>query len=124
MPDEEPVTKRILIADDNLGIIDALTLLFEEVGYAVETTTDAATVLTFANGYPDLLLLDVRMSGADGREICRALKSNELTKHIPVILFSAHKDAAIMAKEAGADDYLIKPFDIEDLLIKVAKYCA
>jgi CheY-like chemotaxis protein len=70
---------------------------------------------------PDLLLLDIWMSGLDGREICKALKLQDHTKHIPIILVSANRDTEQIAHDAGADDFLNKPFDMDDLLRKVAE---
>jgi DNA-binding response OmpR family regulator len=65
-------------------------------------------------------LLDVLLSGKDGRTIARQLKSQEDTKHIPIIMFSAHPSAEQTAREAGADDFIAKPFEIDDLLEKIA----
>jgi CheY-like chemotaxis protein len=70
---------------------------------------------------PDLVLLDMLLSGKDGREIVRQLKSDEKTKHIPVIMFSAHPSAERTAFEAGADDFVEKPFDIDVLLHKIER---
>ncbi len=72
--------------------------------------------------YPDALLLDVWMSGQDGREICKFLKNRSNTKHIPIIMISASKDVAASVKAAGADDFLTKPFEMDELIKKVKKY--
>jgi DNA-binding response OmpR family regulator len=66
--------------------------------------------------------VDVLLSGKDGREIVKHLKSQEETKHILVIMSSAHPSAEQTAREAGAEDFLAKPFEIDELLAKVAKY--
>jgi CheY-like chemotaxis protein len=71
---------------------------------------------------PDLLLLDIWMSGMDGKEICKHLKSQEVTKHIPIIMISANKDTQKIAFECGADDFIAKPFQMKNLLQKVAQY--
>lgn len=114
--------KKILIADDDPGILDAMTMMLEDEGYEVETTVDGATVQDMRETLPDLLLLDIWMSGMDGREICKRLKRQELTKCIPIIIISANKDTDRFAKEAGADDFIAKPFEMDDLLAKVARY--
>ena len=75
-----------------------------------------------AESFPDLLFLDIRLSGSDGRTICRQLKSQEATHRLPIIMLSAHKDTRQMVREAGADDFLAKPFEREDLLALTAKY--
>ncbi len=110
---------KILVADDDPAIVDSIQYMLEDEGYEVNTTVDGATVGIMFETQPDLLLLDIWMSGQDGRDICKALKSQETTRHIPIIMISANKDTESMAREAGADDFLGKPFDIDDLLSKV-----
>ena len=73
---------------------------------------------------PDLLLLDIWMSGEDGRDICKKLKQSELTKNIPVIMVSASKDIKESALAAGADDFLAKPFEMNELLGKIKMFTA
>ena len=111
--------KKIMIADDDPGIVDAVGMLLEFEGYNVSTTVDGATVLDMKEELPDLLLLDIWMSGEDGRDICRQLKNMESTKNIPVIMVSASRDIAKSAFEAGADDFLAKPFEMDVLLKKI-----
>ncbi len=114
--------KKILIADDDPGILDALKIMLEEMGYIVETTTDGETVKKVYTHLPDLILLDIWMSGMDGRDICKKLKSQEKTKNIPIIMVSANRDTEKIAKEAGADDFVAKPFEMDDLLDMISKY--
>jgi DNA-binding response OmpR family regulator len=118
----EQQKKKILIADDDEGIVDALQLFLEDEGYEVEIVTDGATLRDFPHGLPDLLLLDIWMSGWNGRDICISLKSHQATKHLPIILVSANKDTKKVASEAGADDFIVKPFDLDDLLHKIEQY--
>ncbi|MEO8105147.1 MAG: response regulator [Candidatus Saccharibacteria bacterium] len=113
---------KILVADDNYAILDALKIMLEEEGYSVETTEDGAVAQNIKAPLPDLLLLDVWMSGMDGRDVCKFLKSNEATKHIPIILVSATKDIEQIAHESGADDFVSKPFQMDHLLATVAKH--
>jgi DNA-binding response OmpR family regulator len=113
---------KILIADDDQGILDALTFILEHKGYQVESTADGGSLYDMNGDTPDLLLLDIRMSGHDGRDICKFLKSKKITKKVPIIMISANRDTAKHAKEAGADDYLPKPFEMTDLLQKVGKF--
>ena len=114
--------KRILVVDDNTAILDALKIMLEDADYEVETTVDGATVKDMVEPLPDLLLLDIWMSGVDGRDVCRHLKSTPATKHIPVIMISAAKDTEQIAKDSGADDFISKPFQMDHLLAIVAKY--
>ncbi len=97
-------------------------MFLEEFAYEVEITDDGGTLHEFRHGYPDLLLLDIWMSGWNGRDICMHLKQQEATKSLPVILFSANKDTAKIAKEAGADDFVTKPFNMNELLEKIARH--
>jgi DNA-binding response OmpR family regulator len=114
---------KILVVDDEPDILEFLLVILEEEGYAVVTTDKGEYVEALRNGgLPDLILLDVLLSGKDGREIVKQLKSQEKTKHIPVIMFSAHPSAEKTAREAGADDFIAKPFEIDQLLVKVARY--
>lgn len=101
------------------GIVDALGMMLDFEGYSVVTTLTGDTVLDMHSNYPDLLLLDVWMSGHDGRDICKVLKQNDDTSQIPVIMISASPELKKSATEAGADDFLEKPFDIELLLKKI-----
>jgi DNA-binding response OmpR family regulator len=114
--------KKVLVADDDFAILDAVSMMLEDEGYEVVTTAEGETIYKIENDFPDLLLLDIWMSGIDGRDVCMKLKSQEQTKHIPIILFSANKDTKIIAKESGADDFIIKPFEMRHLLDKVSKY--
>ncbi len=114
--------KKILVADDNPAILDALKIMLEDEGYEVETTEDGAAAKNMREPLPDLLLLDIWMSGMDGRDICKHLKSGAATKHIPVVMVSATKNIEQIAKDSGADGFIAKPFQMEDLLATVAKY--
>jgi DNA-binding response OmpR family regulator len=111
--------KRIMIADDDPGIVDAVEMLLEFEGYQVTSTVDGSTVLDMKDELPDLLLLDIWMSGEDGRDICKKLKSLSATKNIPVIMISASRDIKESALAAGADDFLAKPFEMDELLRKI-----
>ncbi len=114
--------KKILVADDDPAILDAVKIILEDEGYEVDTTVDGETVVKMFEDQPDLLLLDIWMSGQDGRDICKALKAQQTTKHIPIIMVSANRDTEDIAREAGANDFLGKPFDIDKLLEKVKKF--
>jgi len=113
--------KKVLVADDDPAILDVMRMMLEFEGYEVTTTPNGATILQMDSGLPDLLLLDIWMSGTDGRELCRRLKLNEKTKNIPIVLVSASKDVEHSAREAGADDFIAKPFEMNELLQKIEK---
>lgn len=113
--------KRISLADDDPGILDAVGLMLEMEGYVVDTTLDGSTVLQSNSSVPDIYILDIWMSGSDGRDICKQLKQSEKTSKVPVILISASNDLQSSAQQAGADDFLAKPFEIDSLLGKIKK---
>ena len=114
--------KKLLVVDDEPDILDFLQIILEDEGYEVLTSDKGEYLEQLHNGgLPDLILLDVLLSGKDGREIVIHLKSQEETKHIPVIMFSAHPNAEVTARQAGAEGFIPKPFDIEDLLSKIAE---
>ncbi len=111
---------KILVVDDDIDILSVMETLLKRKGFEVETTTRGETTFSKIDTFkPDLILLDVLISGHDGRTICKKLKSNLDTRHIPVIMFSAHPAAAASISEYGADDFIAKPFDINNLLQKV-----
>ena len=110
--------KKIIVADDDKDIVAVLTMMLEDAGYEVSSTANGQT----AQKVCDYLLLDIWMAGVDGRDICKQLKNQRLTKHIPIIMISANQDTEKIAREAGADDFIAKPFDMDKLLAKVAQY--
>lgn len=114
--------KKVLVADDDPSILEAIQLMLEDAGYDVVTTVNGETVYQMEKEYPDLLLLDIWMSGQNGSDICKFLKSRESTKNIPIIIISANKDTQEIAKEAGADDFIAKPFEMNKLLAKVNEH--
>lgn len=112
------MTKTILVADDDPAIAEGVVLMLNEYGYEAEAVLDGQKILNLKE-LPDLILLDVWMSGQDGRELCKTLKSKHETKHLPIIMFSASRDIKQSAKEAGANDFIEKPFEMEDLIKKI-----
>ncbi|MFC3560739.1 response regulator [Pedobacter jamesrossensis] len=111
--------KRILIADDDEGIVDAVTMILQVMGYEVDFTYDGGAVLDAVKNKPDLILLDIWMSGHDGRDICKQLKSDPIYKEIPILMISASRDIKQSALDAGANDFMEKPFEMDSLLNKV-----
>lgn len=111
--------KKILVVDDEKDILEAVKIVLEEYGFNVETSTRGDEIETRSANLPDLILLDVLLSGKDGRHIAKKLKLQEHTRHIPIIMMSAHPTAHLSIKEYLADDFLPKPFEIDELLEKV-----
>lgn len=119
---ENQKRKKILVVDDDRSILDAVSMILEDADYTVETSFKGEeTCQRVAQFQPDVILLDILMSGSDGREICRKLKLQPDTGHIPVIMISAHPTAKESSIKNGADAFLAKPFESSDLLDIVAR---
>lgn len=114
--------KTILVADDDEAIVEAMQMLLEDDGYAVITTIDGKNVKKLCSRKPDMIFLDIWMSGIDGKTICLDIKKDPVTSHIPIVLFSANRDTREISLECGADDFILKPFEIKDLLALAHKY--
>ncbi len=112
---------KILIVEDNRMIVEIISLLLQMEGYQTRAVIDPAELPFQVQTYqPDLIILDVMLGSTDGREICRQLKNSTQTMHIPIIMCSA-TDEFYQRKDFGADDYILKPFDIDVMASKVKK---
>ncbi len=114
--------KKIIIAEDDPDILEILKMITEKAGYKVETTTDGKSLLKKRDYWPNLIIMDRRLPGIDGLDICRYLRTCQATKLIPIIMISATPDLASRAQNAGANDFLEKPFNITDLLAMITKH--
>ncbi len=117
--------KTILIIDDDIDILDAIKFLLEDQGFnviAMQTAEELKKIFKTDGIKPDLILLDVLLSGTDGRKAARELKNNKKTKDIPIILLSAHPSAEKTFEKSEADAFLAKPFEIEDLLSVIKEH--
>jgi len=115
--------KKILVVDDDPDILAFIEAMLEDAGYTVKTIDKGDYLEQLqAGGAPQVIVLDMLLSGSDGRKIISQLKSQEETRRIPIILTSAHPSAEKEALAYGADDFLAKPFEMDDFLAKVAKY--
>lgn len=111
---------KILVVDDDTDILSVMEILLTMKGFEVQVTSKGENTFPKIESFkPDLILLDVLISGHDGRVICKKLKSDKETSHIPVIMFSAHPGAAASIAEYGANDFIAKPFDVNNLMKKV-----
>jgi CheY-like chemotaxis protein len=108
--------KKILVADDDSGILDVMQILLEDEGFEVITTLNGDNILKLCDQKPDLIFLDVRMSGVSGNIICRQIKMDSDFRNIPVIIFSATRNIKQVAIDCGADGFLSKPFELNELL--------
>ncbi|MEV7926949.1 response regulator transcription factor [Kitasatospora sp. NPDC088779] len=114
------MTHTVLIAEDDRAIRDSLTRALQLEGYRVSTAADGAqTLAALTEQRPDLLVLDVMMPGPDGLEVCRRLRADG--DRTPVLMLTARVEVPdrIAGLDAGADDYLVKPFDVDELFARL-----
>ena len=117
--------KNIYLVEDDNDINDLIKYLLSDVGYSVLSyTTMTAFKQALEIALPDLIILDIMLPDGDGVEICRELKSIENMQKIPIFLISAHINGRKMALEACADDFISKPFDINDFTTRVQQKMA
>lgn len=115
--------KKILVFDDDNGILEVIKIILEEKGYQVKTLSSFDNAFTEIGDYqPDLILIDLFMPKVSGEQIVKMIKNNTYTKAIPIIILSASKDTKEIARKSGADDFLYKPFDANELEDLVDKY--
>ena len=108
---------RILVIDDDKPMLEMVKSILDNEGYVVETISNWTIVFDKIRQYkPDLIILDIFISGSDGRVICKELKKSKTTTNIPVILFSATNRLEAYTKDSNAQGYLKKPFETMDLV--------
>lgn len=116
----EITMSRVLIVDDNSDILWVVETVLKRYGFEVMALPRGEDVIPKAKSFcPELILLDVFLSGIDGIEVCNKLKENPKTKDIPVIMFSAHTNFSDIQKFCKADDFIAKPFDVNELVNKI-----
>ena len=115
--------KTVLVVDDERDLVDILEFNLIREQYRVRTAGDGETALSMAErDVPDLILLDLMLPGIGGLEVCRRLRSNPRTTHIPIIMLTAKGEEtdAVIGLAQGADDYVRKPFGVKELMARVA----
>jgi len=116
---------KVLIIDDDIDGLFSARFLLKKNGHEVVVLNKAENFLAeIESCNPNLILLDVFLSGVDGREICQLIKHNEALKKIPVILYSADDSVADNYPVFGANDFIAKPFDIYDFVATINAHIA
>jgi len=113
---------KILVVDDEPDVVEVVGFRLQKEGYDVISAHDGPSGLAIALAkQPDLIVLDIMMPGIDGFEVFRRLKADQRTANIPVIMLTAKADSPSVAKGwmEGVDNYITKPFDVEDLVKSV-----
>lgn len=114
--------QKILLIDDDPDVRLLMKAVLQKEGYAVDTASGREEALQkLQQQTPSLILLDVLLAGADGRQLCREIKAAKATQQTPVIMYSGHPGAAQKFETYGADDFIAKPFSTERLLEKLAQ---
>ncbi len=117
--------KKILVVDDEMDLVETVRFPLEMEGYQVLISYNGEDALNQARKEnPDLILLDLMLPKLDGYKVCRLLKFDERYKHIPILMLTAkiqEKDK-VLGMETGANEYITKPFEMDDLLRKVKAY--
>lgn len=104
--------KTVVLVEDDPSIRDVFQLILSPAEYRVVNYHTAEKIINDSFDVPDLFILDKQLSGMDGLELCKYIKTHQKLKHIPVIMLSAAPRITELAKEAGADDALAKPFSL------------
>ena len=118
--------EKILVVDDDIDILEIVSLLLVERGYEVKALDHGETILEDIQDFqPNLVLMDVMLGGMDGRAICKDLKRNPNTQELPVILISGTHDLVESVHlQGGPDDFIAKPFDLDQLYTKIDRHLA
>jgi CheY-like chemotaxis protein len=114
--------KKVYVAEDDLNILFSLNVMLEEAGYDVLLSHCGNRMMEKHLPATDLFILDNRMPDVNGIEVCRHLKSQPSTQHIPVIMISAYRNFKTQAVKAGADEFIEKPFQMKELLSLISRY--
>lgn len=121
----ENTKKKILIVDDEPDIVETLKFLIESEGFESIIAMDGEEALRKAKDEnPDVIILDVMLPKINGYKVCRLLKFDNNYKHIPILMVTARsqQEDKVIGEETGADEYITKPFDINELLHKIHLY--
>lgn len=114
-------TPNILVVEDNSEVLDVIIKILEYAGYKPQGLTRYNELVweNIENTHPKLIILDVMLNGADGRDLARELKNSKETENVPILMISAYTNVKPSVLKAGADDFLAKPFGMEELIQKV-----
>jgi two-component system alkaline phosphatase synthesis response regulator PhoP len=113
---------RILVIDDEKDIIELVRYNLEKEGFSVKGAQDGESGLsTAAKDLPDLIVVDLMLPGVDGLDVCRSLRLDKRTSHIPIIMLTAKSAESdrVLGLELGADDYVTKPFSPRELVARI-----
>lgn len=118
------MSKKIIVVDDSPAILDSVKLMLNMEGFEVANYERGSEMFNSLNSdsKPDVILMDMWLSGEDGRDICKMIKAHEDFKNIPVVIMSASRGLGDTAIESGAVDFIPKPFDLGEIVEKIRYY--
>jgi two-component system, OmpR family, response regulator MprA len=119
LSDTDSIGGRVLVVEDDADIADVLRRSLRNEGYEVRTSADGVEALDIATGFvPDLVVLDLGLPGLDGIEVCRKLRTDG---DVPILMLTARAETEdrVIGLDSGADDYLVKPFERQELLARI-----
>lgn len=120
MTNTNQINPSILLVDDDDDLLVLAKIKLSRIGYKVRVSPNADNIVgMILEERPDIILLDITMQGINGGDICHALKGNNKTADIPVIIISGNDDIEKIAASCGADDYVEKPFQISRVREKI-----
>jgi DNA-binding response OmpR family regulator len=111
---------QILLIDDSSDLLNILNWSLHRKGYTCSTAYYRAGIMyELSRVIPSLIIMDINLGNDDGRKICRGIKKNPATRHIPVILCSGNHELLLNYKSCLADDFIEKPFAIDEVIMKI-----
>ena len=118
------MSKKIIVVDDSPAILDSVKLMLNMEGFDVDNYEKGSEMFNALNASskPDVILMDMWLSGEDGRDICKMIKAHQDCKNIPVVIMSASRGLGDTAIESGAVDFIPKPFDLGEIVEKIRYY--
>ena len=117
------MASKILVIDDDPPILKGIEMVLKNVGYDTKTSLKGEETFDLVRSYkPDLIFLDIMLTGMDGREIAKELKATEDTKNIPIVLISANEAMGKDYAQYGVETFIAKPFSSKQLISIIEKY--
>lgn len=114
--------KQIHVVEDDQDIRQIIAFILEEEGYKVKLFPDATSFhASMMESVPDLYLLDVMLPDGNGLDLCREIRTTKQIKDVPIIVMSAHAQPDTIFQQCTANDFISKPFDLNDILLKIQK---
>ncbi len=121
-----PPQKTVMLIDDSRTVRNLMALILHRQGYRIVMFESAMEALSALHRFtPDLIFLDVTLPGMDGLDVCKIIKENTATRHIPVVMLSGNNEIfdKVMGRLAGASDYITKPFEPNTIIQCLETYC-